>query len=49
MDNSELVRTIASIIDHPSVYMGGPSAHAIRLADRIIKYMKANDLLKEIA
>lgn len=29
-------RQIASQIDYPSVYMGGPSPRAMKLADRII-------------
>lgn len=29
-------RTIASVIDHPSVYMGGPSQNSIRVAGRIM-------------
>jgi hypothetical protein len=32
---------IASVIDHPSVYMGGPSARALRLAVRIIAALRA--------
>lgn len=30
-------RTIASVLDRPSVYMGGPSERSMRLADSIIK------------
>lgn len=29
-------RTIACILDHPSVYMGGPSPNSMRKADRIL-------------
>lgn len=30
---------IASILDHPSVYMGGPSQNSLRKADRIVKFL----------
>lgn len=32
-------RVIASILDHPSVYMGGPSQGSMRKAKRIIEYL----------
>ena len=36
----ELVqRVIAACIDHPSVYMGGPSRDSMRKADKIIAYL----------
>jgi hypothetical protein len=39
--------TVASVIDHPSVYMGGPSEHALRLADRILAAIKYDTLVAE--
>ena len=32
----EMVRTIAAMLDHPSVYMGGPSQRNMRRAEQII-------------
>lgn len=32
-----LVVGIAQIIDHPSVYMGGPSRNSLRIAEAIVK------------
>ena len=40
-----LCRMIASTIDHPSVYMGGPSNNSMRKAERIIKNLKEEGLL----
>lgn len=40
-----ICRTIASAIDYPSVYMGGPSHNSIRKAERIIKILKEDGLL----
>ena len=40
-----LCRMIASTIDHPSVYMGGPSHNSMRKAERIIKILKEDGLL----
>lgn len=40
-----LCRMIASTIDHPSVYMGGPSHNSMRKAERIIKNLKERGLL----
>jgi DnaJ-class molecular chaperone len=40
-----LCRMIASTIDHPSVYMGGPSHNSIRKAEQIIKNLKKEGLL----
>lgn len=30
---------VGSILDHPSVYMGGPSLNSLKKADRIINYL----------
>jgi len=32
----EMLRTIAAMLDHPSVYMGGPSQRNMRRAEQII-------------
>lgn len=32
-------RRIASILDHPSVYMGGPSHGSMRRAAKIVEYL----------
>jgi DnaJ-class molecular chaperone len=40
-----ICRTIASAIDHPSVYMGGPSHNSMKKAERIIKILKEDGLL----
>jgi len=32
-------RNIASMLDHPSVYMGGPSQGSLRRAGRIVEYL----------
>lgn len=32
----EMVRTIAAMLDHPNVYMGGPSQRNMRRAEQII-------------
>lgn len=40
-----LYRMIASIIDHPSVYMGGPSHNSMRKAERIVTELKREGLL----
>jgi len=40
-----LCRMIASTIDHPSVYMCGPSHNSMRKAERIIKNLKEEGLL----
>lgn len=42
MQNEEkyiLRQNIASILDHPSVYMGGPSIQSIRKAIKIVEYL----------
>lgn len=38
-------RVIASILDSPSVYMGGPSHQNLRKADRIIEYLAIEGFL----
>ena len=38
-------RTMASIMDYPSLYMGGPSHHSKMKADKIIKFLKEEGLL----
>lgn len=45
MDDAErslVTRRIASIIDFPSVYMGGPSQRAISLAEKIVCDLEAS-------
>lgn len=37
-----LVTRIAQIIDHPSVYMGGPSRNSLRIATEIVKHHRAD-------
>ena len=42
MDDAEkylLRQAVASAIDHPSVYMGGPSASAVRKAISIVNHI----------
>ena len=49
MDESERLtvqRGIASLIDYPSVYMGGPSQRALKLADKILSDLEAAGRLK---
>ena len=36
MVTEEMVRTIAAMLDHPNVYMGGPSQRNMRRAEQII-------------
>lgn len=38
-------RTMASIMDYPSVYMGGPSHHSMKKAEKIIAFLKEENLL----
>ncbi len=46
-DKRELAKlNIASILDHPSVYMGGPSRGSQRNADRILKYLEKEGLIR---
>ena len=40
-EREELQRMIAGILDHPSVYMGGPSRQNMRRADKIISTIRA--------
>jgi hypothetical protein len=40
-----LGRIIGSILDHPSVYMGGPSHNSLRKAKIIIERLKEENLL----
>ena len=40
-----LESTMASIMDYPSVYMGGPSHHSRQKAIKIIKMLKEEGLL----
>lgn len=35
-----LQREIASILDYPSVYMGGPSYTSLQKAERIVKFLE---------
>jgi len=37
---SDIVRGIASMLDHPSCYMGGPSRLSLRKAERIVDYLR---------
>ena len=49
MDETErllIQRQIASVIDSPSVYMGGPSRNAMKKAESIIKMLEAGKRLK---
>lgn len=41
-DRDALVVGIAQIIDHPSVYMGGPSRNSLRIATEIVKHHRAD-------
>ena len=40
--NNALIMGIAQIIDHPSVYMGGPSRNSLRIAETIVKKFGAD-------
>jgi hypothetical protein len=42
-----LRQTIAGILDHPSVYMGGPSQQNLRRADRVIAALRADTRLMQ--
>ena len=45
MDSADkylLAQHIAGILDHPSVYMGGPSDNSVRRAIRIVDMLVAN-------
>lgn len=39
-------RTIASILDGPSVYMGGPSTASLRRAENVVRYLEDEDLVE---
>lgn len=48
MDAEELLlvkRQIAGILDHPSVYMGGPSAQSMKKAEQIISCLESGHRL----
>ena len=38
-------RKIASLLDHPSVYMGGPSQGNLKRAGRIVQYLEKEGIL----
>ena len=40
-----IIRMIASIMDYPSVYMGGPSRQSMQKAEKIINILKKEELL----
>lgn len=40
-----LQRHIAASLDHPSVYMGGPSKQNMRKAERLIEWMERDGYL----
>lgn len=35
-----LLATIGAILDHPNIYMGGPSRPSLKKAEKILDYMK---------
>jgi hypothetical protein len=39
-DEAVLQRTIAAVLDHPSVFMGGPSVTNMRKADHLIRAIR---------
>lgn len=41
MDQKVVQRRIASLLDSPSVYMGGPSHGSLKRAGRIVEWMEA--------
>ena len=41
-----VVVSIAHILDHPSVYMGGPSQQSLRKAQRIVAYLEESGLMR---
>jgi hypothetical protein len=45
MKREYIRRVIGSILDHPSVYMGGPSHGSLKKADRIIDYLEDQNIL----
>jgi hypothetical protein len=40
-----IVQQIAGILDHPSVYMGGPSHHSLRTARGIVNMLERSQRL----
>lgn len=38
-DKDLTITIIASMLDHPSVYMGGPSQNSLRKAKKIVDYL----------
>lgn len=44
-----VIANIASILDHPSVYMGGPSRRSTQLAARIVQYLEDAGLIEQRA
>jgi hypothetical protein len=47
MTDDSIIWSIASILDHPSVYMGGPSHGNQRRAAQIVKFLRKENLLNE--
>lgn len=45
LTNEIIQRTMASIMDFPSLYMGGPSHNNMKKADKIIKFLEEEGLL----
>lgn len=41
-DVEKIIFNVASILDHPSVYMGGPSHGNMRRAKTILGYLERN-------
>lgn len=39
-DRDIVIRFIGAMIDHPSVFMGGPSRRSLRLATQIVEYLE---------
>lgn len=40
-----VTRNIAAILDHPSIYMGGPSRRSMAMSARITDYLKSIDAI----
>lgn len=40
-----VVRLVASVLDYPSVYMGGPSHHSRRVAVRVLEALESEGLM----
>lgn len=47
MTKEHMCLAIASILDNPSVYMGGPSQGSLRKADRILEYLEDQGFLDD--